>query len=108
MEYEEVGKMASIIGTIIIGLIIILLGYLIWFKKMLFLIAGFRPDTFYGDESKYAKRMGLLAILMGILTVLLPFSIILFGHSATTIYEVLMITLVIAAIIVGNYWRFRM
>jgi hypothetical protein len=99
--------MSGMIGTIIVGIIIISVGLLIWKKKMLFLLAGFRSDEFYGNPEVFAKRMGLLAILMGFITVLLPFFILVFGGIAKKVYEVLMIILVVGALVVGNYWRFK-
>jgi hypothetical protein len=99
--------MASIIGTIVLGTIITFLGYLIGNKKMLFLIAGYRDDTFYGDKTIYAKRMGLIIMMIGIITILLPFSIMLFGNVVKQIYTTLLVILIILLTVVGNYWRFR-
>ncbi|MFT4414578.1 DUF3784 domain-containing protein [Fredinandcohnia humi] len=57
------------------GLVCILLGYLIWVKKQLTLIAGYSQDTFKGDKEKLAKAVGLFTIIVGMLTILLPFAL---------------------------------
>lgn len=59
--------------TSIVGFILILLGYLIWYKKMLFLIAGYNEITFEGDKEKLAKGTGIVLILLGIVLIVLPY-----------------------------------
>lgn len=99
--------MINTISMIVAGLGIIMLGYLIWVKKMLQLIIGYNEATFYGDKDKYAKRMGLLAISLGVLVLSMPFAIMLFGDIVNQIYQILAMILVILIIVVANYWRFR-
>lgn len=76
----------GIILTAIVGLICIFTGYLIWFKKMLFLIAGYRDDTFDGDKDKLAKGTGFVLILAGIMTIILPYSLYFFGNIMGVVY----------------------
>lgn len=67
--------------TLIVGFILILLGYLIWYKKMLFLIAGYNETTFEGDKEKLAKGTGIVLILLGIVLIVLPYFLYWFGKT---------------------------
>ncbi|MBK3495211.1 DUF3784 domain-containing protein [Viridibacillus sp. YIM B01967] len=75
----------------VVGLICIFLGYLIWFKKMLFLIAGYNESTFEGDKEKLAKGIGIVAIISGIVTILFPFFLYLFGNTVGITYCLIII-----------------
>ncbi|AIE61746.1 hypothetical protein [Bacillus methanolicus] len=97
----------STIATIVVGIFIIYLGYLIGVKKMLPLIIGYSDKTFYGDKEKYAKRTGLLAIILGVLVLLMPLIVLIFGGVAEQIYKYIIGVYVVIMIIVTNYWRFR-
>lgn len=77
---------AGIIITSIVGLVLILVGYLIWFKKMLFLIAGYNESTFEGDKEKLAKATGIVCMIIGIVTILFPFFLYYFGNIAGGIF----------------------
>lgn len=92
----------GIIITMVVGLICIFLGYLIWFKKMLFLIAGYNDDTFEGDKEKLAKGTGIVLILSGIMTILLPYFLYLFGNTMGIVYCLLIIIGVLAIILVKS------
>lgn len=81
----------GIIITTIVGLICIFLGYLIWFKKMLFLIAGYNDATFEGDKEKLAKGTGIVLILAGIVTISLPYFLYLFGNTMGVVYCLLIV-----------------
>ncbi|MGG0664358.1 DUF3784 domain-containing protein [Viridibacillus arvi] len=76
----------GLIITTIVGLICIVLGYLVWYKKMLFLIAGYNEATFEGDKEKLAKGTGVVLIISGIVTILFPFSLYWFGNTVGIIY----------------------
>jgi len=51
------------------------MGYLTWKKKILSLIAGYNEETFKGDKEKLAKAVGVFTIIIGVLTILLPFGL---------------------------------
>ncbi|MGE7854485.1 DUF3784 domain-containing protein [Bacillus paramycoides] len=70
----------------LVGLIIVIMGYLIHIKKQLFLIAGYQEATFIGDKNKLAKLFGIFAYIVGIATILLPFGLELFGGISGKIY----------------------
>ncbi|MGN1400317.1 MAG: DUF3784 domain-containing protein [Bacillus sp. (in: firmicutes)] len=97
----------STIATIVAGIFIIYLGYLIGVKKMLSLIIGFSDSTFYGDKNKYAKRTGLTAIILGILVLVLPLIVLIFGEGFLQIYKYIIGIYVVIMLIIANYWRFR-
>lgn len=84
----------------LVGLSCILLGYLIWFKKMLFFIAGYNEATFTGNKEALAKSMGLSLILAGIVTIILPYSLYFFGNIAGVIYcAIILIGLVVVFLV---------
>lgn len=81
----------GLIITTIVGLICIALGYLIGYKKMLFLIAGYNEDTFEGDKEKLVKGTGVVLVISGIVTILFPFFLYWFGNTVGIIYCLIII-----------------
>jgi hypothetical protein len=67
--------LAGFITCFIVGLLCIFMGFLVWKKKMLSLIAGYNEETFKGDKEKLAKAVGVFTIMIGVLTILLPFGL---------------------------------
>lgn len=67
--------LAGFIVCFMVGLLCIFMGFLIWKKKQLSLIAGYNEETYKGDKEKLAKVVGLFTILVGLLTILLPFGL---------------------------------
>ncbi len=67
--------LAGFIICFIVGLLCIFMGYLTWKKKNLSLIAGYNEETFKGDKEKLAKAVGVFTIIIGVLTMLLPFGL---------------------------------
>jgi len=62
--------------TVILGLAFLLFGYFIYFKKKYNLINGFSADYQAGRKNeKYAKRVGLIEFILGI--VLLAIGVVL-------------------------------
>ncbi len=93
--------------TIGIGIIIIYFGYLIGVKKMLSLIIGYDDNTFYGDKDKYAKRMGLTTIILGLLVITIPLIVLLFDEAVIQVFKIMIGVYVFIMIGIANYWRFR-
>jgi Domain of unknown function (DUF3784) len=75
----------------IVSLLMILLGYLIWAKKKLFLIAGYDEETFVGDKEKLVKAMGMFSIFIGILTFILPFTLEYIGSFTGYIFAIVIV-----------------
>ena len=67
--------LAGFITCFIVGLLCVFMGFLVWKKKMLSLIAGYNEETFKGDKEKLAKAVGVFTIMIGFLTILLPFGL---------------------------------
>lgn len=64
---------------IIVGTIFILFGFLIYFRKQYNLINGFEEAYKAGRKTKtYAKRVGLIELLIGIILNLFGISMIIF------------------------------
>lgn len=92
----------EIILTTIVGVICIFIGYLIWFKKMLFLIASYNDATFAGDKEKLAKEAGFVLILAGIMVILLPYFLYFFGYMMGVIYCGLMLIGLLVIFLIKN------
>lgn len=67
--------LAGFITCFLVGVLCIFMGYLTWKKKMLSLIAGYNEETFKGDKEKLAKAVGVFTIIIGLLTIFLPFGL---------------------------------
>ncbi|MEH7382771.1 DUF3784 domain-containing protein [Bacillus sp. JJ1533] len=67
--------LAGFIVCFFVGLFCIFMGFLIWKKKQLSLIAGYKEDAYKDDKKKLAKVVGLFTIVIGLLTILLPFGL---------------------------------
>ena len=66
--------------TLVLGLAFLIFGYLIFFKKKYFLINGFREDFKSGrKDEKYAKRVGMVEFVIGIIALIMSASLILFA-----------------------------
>ncbi|USK99875.1 DUF3784 domain-containing protein [Bacillus tropicus] len=78
--------MSGFVVCTLVGLIIVIMGYLIHIKKQLFLIAGYQDATFIGDKNKLAKLFGIFAYIVGIATFLLPIGLEFFGGISGKIY----------------------
>lgn len=48
-------------------------------KKILVLIINYNSFTFLGDKDKLSKRMGIILLIIGVFTILMPLLLILFG-----------------------------
>lgn len=90
--------MAPVIIGVVCGILMVIMGYLIWVKKMLFLIAGYHPDT-VKDEAGLATFIGVYLILLGAVTILVPFLHLAFGGLIFETYGILI--LVSAIVVVG-------
>ncbi|MBX4163801.1 DUF3784 domain-containing protein [Priestia megaterium] len=77
-----------------VSLICFLFSYLIGYKKMLFLIIGYKDELFLGDKDKLSKRVGIIAFLLGIITLLLPLGVNWLGNIVINIYVFIVIILV--------------
>ncbi|MCQ9282530.1 hypothetical protein NQ129_12145 [Priestia aryabhattai] len=90
------------IGTaLIVSIICFLFSYLIGYKKMLFLVIGYKDELFLGDKNKLGKRIGTIAFLLGVMTLLLPLGLTWFGSVAFSVYG--LISLVLVALTICLY-----
>lgn len=63
---------------ILVGLAFIIFGYLIYFKEKYNLINGFESDFKSGRKAEsYAKRVGLIELIIGIIFVLIGIAVII-------------------------------
>ncbi|MCA0149559.1 MULTISPECIES: DUF3784 domain-containing protein [Rossellomorea] len=92
---------------ICLGLLIVYTGYLIWVKKKLNLIAGYQEDVFKDDKEKLAKMFGLYTIVVGIMTMILPFALEYVGLYTGTVFGIVIGvgTVALSVYVVGNRMR---
>ncbi|MCY7783299.1 hypothetical protein [Bacillus sp. FSL H8-0515] len=97
------------INYIIGGLICLLFAYLIGVKKVLVLIINYNSFTFLGDKDKLSKRMGIILLIMGVFTLLMPLLLMVFGVLIKSIYTAIIIALVVLAslFIVVPYFQIK-
>lgn len=63
---------------ILVGLAFIIFGYLIYFKEKYNLINGFEGDFESGRKTEsYAKKVGLIELIIGIIFVLIGIAVIM-------------------------------
>lgn len=72
--------------AVVIGLFIIFVGYLIWFRKKLNLIPGYNELTAgkIKDKDGLAKIVGLLCLVVGLFTIVMPFLVELIGETTAS------------------------
>ncbi|MBV6682493.1 DUF3784 domain-containing protein [Bacillus sp. JRC01] len=88
-------------SAILMGsLICFLFSYLIGYKKMLFLIIGYKDELFLGDKDRLSKRVGVIAFLLGIITLLLPLGVELLGNIVINIYAFIVFILVLLTMVI--------
>ncbi|WP_438313190.1 DUF3784 domain-containing protein [Sporosarcina sp. FA9] len=78
--------LGAVVGSLFASTFCIIFGYLIWKKEELSLISGYNEKTFSGDKEKLARGIGILLIVIGILTILLPFGLEFVGSITGIIY----------------------
>ena len=68
------------VTAILIGTAFVLFGYFIFFRKKYFLINGFEAELKAGRRNeKYAKRVGLIEIIIGIIFLIVGIILIIFA-----------------------------
>ena len=93
----------GLVTSLIIGMAFIVVGWLIWRKKKLDLIAGYHEDTYQGDKEKLARRIGIVAIAIGVITSIFPISLLILGDISFGFYFFLIAGGLIAAF--SNYYK---
>lgn len=99
MDSELIGGFAI---CIVIGLFTIFMGWLIWKKEQYHLISGFNVATYKGDAKKLGKLFGVFAILIGALTMTLPFTLEFIGNWTGIVYGVITVCGSIYVVIKSN------
>ncbi|CAM3854947.1 DUF3784 domain-containing protein [Bacillus cereus] len=83
--------LAGFLICLVVGLLIIFLGYQIHVKKRLFLLAGYQEEMFIGDKNKLAKLSGVFSYIVGVATIILPFGLEKIGDVVGAVYAVLVV-----------------
>ncbi|WP_409304956.1 DUF3784 domain-containing protein [Peribacillus sp. SCS-155] len=93
--------MMNLLTSIFVATAFFIFSYLIWKRKMLFLIIGYEEKRFFGDKNTLAKRVGYILATMGVLTLLVPIMSPIFGSVVMYIY----VSTVIILVIVGSLFH---
>lgn len=83
--------LGGFITCLFVSLLLFLFSYLIWRKKQLSLISGYKEETFKGDKNKLAKAVGSFLMVNGILTLILPFALEFIGSFTGIIFMIIII-----------------
>ncbi|WP_432363751.1 DUF3784 domain-containing protein [Sporosarcina sp. UB5] len=92
----------ALITCLFVSILCFLFSYLIWKKREFSLIAGYNEESFKGDKEKLAKSVGLFLLIIGLLTLLLPFGLEFIGSVAGTLFAIIVIVGTIGLIIYIN------
>ncbi|MDQ6598946.1 DUF3784 domain-containing protein [Bacillus salipaludis] len=76
----------NLLTSFCIAAVFLIISYLIWKKKMLFLIIGYSDNNFFGDKDKLAKRVGIITAIIGVLSLFFPILITIFGSFVIYVY----------------------
>ncbi|MBL4952161.1 DUF3784 domain-containing protein [Neobacillus sp. YIM B02564] len=90
------------LGGIAVSAIFFIVGYLIWKKQKLWLIAGYQDSEFKGDKKKLARDGGIFCVIIGLLTLGLSLFIELVGNILGVIYAITVVILSIIFVIKVN------
>lgn len=85
-----------------VSLLLFSFSYLIWKKKDLSIIAGYDENTFKGDKDKLAKAAGSFLLVIGILTLILPFALEFVGSFVGILFGTIIIVGTIGLVIYIN------
>ena len=79
---------------IFMGLLVCLLGYLVWVKQNLTLLAG-KKEKFIKDKKGLSGFMGKWLVAIGVITMLMPICMIIFGQHIVGIYAAIILTIAV-------------
>jgi len=103
---NSIGDDLIMLGGFIICLFVSLLlfsfSYLIWKKKDLSIIAGYDENTFKGDKDKLAKAAGSFLVVVGLLTLILPFALEFIGSFVGILFGAIIMVGTIGLVIYIN------
>lgn len=80
---------AGFMICLFVSILLFLFSYVIRKKKDLSFIAGYDETTFKGDKNKLAKVVGSFLLVNGIVTLILPFALVLIGSFAGTLFGII-------------------
>ena len=91
--------LGGFIVCLFVSLLFFSFGYLIWKKKDLSIIAGYNENTFKGDKNKLAKAAGSFSVVIGLLTLILPFALEFIGSFVGILFGTVIIVGTIGLVI---------
>lgn len=94
--------LAGLITCLLVSVILFLFSYLIWKKKELSFISGYNEQTFKGDKNKLAKAVGSFLMVIGILTLILPFVLEFIGSIGGILFTITIIIGIIGLVVYIN------
>ena len=94
--------LGALITCLFVSILFFIFSFLIWKKRDFSFIAGYNEESFKGDKDKLAKAVGLFLLIIGILTLLLPFGLQFIGSIAGALFTIIVIVGTIGLIVYIN------
>ncbi|MFJ7934077.1 DUF3784 domain-containing protein [Sporosarcina sp. NPDC096371] len=94
--------LGKFIVCLFVSLLLFFFSYSIWKKKNLSFIAGYDENTFKGDKNKLAKAVGSITMIIGIVTLLLPFALEFIGSFVGILFGTIVFVGTIGLVIYIN------
>ena len=94
--------LGGFIVCLFVSVLLFSFSYLIWKKKDLSIISGYDENKFKGDKDKLAKAAGSSLMVVGLLTLILPFALEFVGSFVGILFGAIIIVGTIGLIIYIN------
>lgn len=99
---DDLIMLGGFIICLFVSILLFFFSYLIWKKKDFSFVAGYDENTFKGDKNKLAKAAGSFLVVMGILTLILPFALEFIGSFVGILFGTIIIAGTIGLVIYIN------
>ena len=99
---DDLMLLGGFIVCLFVSVLLFSFSYLIWKKKDLSIISGYDENKFKGDKDKLAKAAGSSLMVVGLLTLILPFALEFVGSFVGILFGAIIIVGTIGLIIYIN------
>ena len=103
MDIERFVLAGDDVIFIFTGLLVCLLGYLVWVKQKLVLLAGYK-ERFIKNKKALSGFMGKWLVAVGVITILMPLWTRIFGQHILWLYTAIILIVAIRIYIKMPYY----